>query len=92
MDSINTHWLAVEKFDEPPKVFIIVWVVYVLVKSDSVIGSPWVSSGDGILACLSLTSRKYLIEVSWHSLMTEVLFGFVAPRNTSVKAVVKQIL
>lgn len=62
VDSINTHWLAVEKFDEPPKVFSIVWVLYVVVKSDSVIGSPWVSSSDGILACLSLTSRKYLVE------------------------------
>lgn len=65
VDSINTHWRAVEKFDEPPKVFSIVWVVYALVKSDSVIGSPWVSSSDGKLACLSLTSRKYLIVESY---------------------------
>lgn len=52
---------------QPPQVFSIVWVVYVLVKSDSVVGSPSVSSRDGIPACLSLTSRKYLIEKSYHT-------------------------
>ena len=52
---------------QPLKVLSMVWVVHEIVKSDSVVGSPSVSSRDGMPASLSLTSRKYLIEESYHA-------------------------
>jgi hypothetical protein len=48
---LTTPWLAIENFDVSFQGVGIARVVFVLVASDSVIGSPNVSINDGIQAC-----------------------------------------